>query len=79
MDTDSFIWIQSFKRGKNDSEHFDLSNLDVPDNTNKKVTCKLKYEFGSAKKDVIIGMMSKSYCINIVQKRKILRKRRGIR
>ena len=57
MDRDSFIL--SFERGENDSEHFDLSNLHVPDNTNKKVPGKFKHEFDSAKIEVFIGKMSK--------------------
>ena len=56
MDADDFILSDTGVRV--DSEHFDLSNLDVPVNTNKKVPDKFKHEFGSAAVGEFIGVMS---------------------
>ena len=44
MDTNSFVL--SYNEGKVSDEHMDLSNLDIPIKTNKKVPGKFKHELG---------------------------------
>ena len=45
MDTDSFVL--SYNEGKVSDEHMDLTNLDIPIETNNKVPGKFKHELGS--------------------------------
>ena len=44
MDTDSFVL--SYSEGKVSDEHMDLSNLDIPTKTNKKVPGKFSTSWG---------------------------------
>ena len=48
-----------------DYEHFDLSNLDTPDKTNKKVPAKFQHEFSSRLVVEIIGIINKRF-INLI-------------
>ena len=48
-----------------DYEHFDLSNLDTPVKTNKKVPAKFQHEFSSRLVVEIIGIINKSF-INLI-------------
>ena len=44
-----------------DYEHFDLSNLDTPDKTNKRVPTKFQHEFSGRFVVEIIGIINKSF------------------
>ena len=59
MDTDSFVL--SFREGKVDNEHMDLSNLDPPIKTNNKVPGKFKHELGSRIIEELIALSPKTY------------------
>ena len=49
-----------------DYEHFDLSNLDAPDKTNKIVPAKFQHEFSSRLVVEIIGLINKNFITLIV-------------
>ena len=49
-----------------DYEHFDLSNLDTSDKTNKKVPAKFQHEFSGRLAVEIIGIINKSFITLIV-------------
>ena len=59
MDTDSFVL--SYSEGKVSDEHMDLSNLDIPINTNNKVPGKFKHELGSRIIEEFITLSPKTY------------------
>ena len=59
MDTDSFVL--SYTEGKVIDEHMDLSNLDCPIKTNKKVPGKFKHELGSKVIEEFIALSPKTY------------------
>ena len=59
MDTDSFVL--SFSEGNVDNEHMDLSNLEPPIKTNKKVQGKLQHEMGSRKIVEFVALTPKTY------------------
>ena len=44
-----------------DYEHFDLSNLDTQDKTNKRVPAKFQHKFSSRLVVEIIGIINKSF------------------
>ena len=58
MDTDSFVL--SISGGNDDKEHKDLSNLEPPIKTNKKVPGKFKHELGSRIIEEFIALPPKS-------------------
>ena len=49
-----------------DYEHFDLSNLDTPDKTNKRVPAKFQHEFSSKLVVETIGLNNKNFITLIV-------------
>ena len=59
MDTDSFVL--SYIEGKVSDEHMDLSNLDIPIQTNNKVPGMFKHELGSRIIEEIIALSPKTY------------------
>ena len=59
MDTDSSVL--SYSEGKVIDEHMDLSNLDIPIKTNKKVPGKFKHELGSKIIEEFIALSPKTY------------------
>ena len=59
MDTDSFVL--SYIEGKISDEHMDLSNLDIPIETNNKVPGKFKHEHGSRSIEEFIALSPKIY------------------
>ena len=61
MDTDSFAL--SFSEGNVDNEHMDLSNLDKPIKTNKKIPGKFKHELGSKVIEEFVVLNPKTYSI----------------
>ena len=61
MDTDRFLL--SFSEGKVPQEHMDLSILDPPIKTNKKVPDKFKHELGSKVIEEFIALPPKTYSL----------------
>ena len=59
MDTDNFVL--SFSEGKVSDEHMDLSNLEPPFKTNKKVPVKFKQELGSRLIEEFTALSPKIY------------------
>ena len=59
MNTDSFV--VSYTEGKVSDEHMDLSNLDCPIKTNKKVPGKFKQEMGSYVIEEFVALTPKTY------------------
>ena len=59
MDADSFVL--SFREGNVDKEHMDLSNLEPPIKTNKKVPGNFKHELGRRIVEVFIALSPKTY------------------
>ena len=59
MDTDSFVL--SFSKGNVDNEHMDLSNLEPPIKTNKKVPGKFKHEMGSRTIEEFVALTPKTF------------------
>ena len=59
MNTDSFVL--SFSDGKIPDEHMDLSNLEPPIKTNKKVPGKFKHELGSRIIEEFVTLSPKTY------------------
>ena len=59
MDTDSFVL--SFTEGNVDNEHMDLSDLEPPIKTNKKVPDKFKHEMGSKIIEEFVALTPKTY------------------
>ena len=59
MDTDSFVL--GFAEGSVPDEYMDLSNLDTPIESYKKIPGKVKHEFGSEVREGFIGLQSKTF------------------
>ena len=59
MDTDSFVL--SYTEGTDSDEHMDLSNLEPPIKTNKKVPGKFKHEMGSKIIEEFVDLTSQTY------------------